>query len=250
MKNIFSKILVISILFISLTTTADYHVEKISETSGKNSLIKIWVKDNYVKVETEQNTKVYNRENDSIRYESHVLHSYWEGSLTEFINKRRLASKVPKEDQKQRKRKKKLNEDNARVTILPLKDSTDIFGYSCQKYQVLENDKLVETFYYTNKINLFKGLNYSIINMLINPISNKKAEYKNSDSYKDFITKGLIMKRDFEGKSDTLREHEEVMAVFNDEVIPDVFNIPDGYHLMPLEEIFKAESIELKNMNN
>jgi len=250
MKNIFSKILVISILFISLTTTADYYIEKISENSGKNNLVKVWIKGDYIKVETEQSSKFYNRKNDSIRYESRVLNCYWEGSLEEFINKNKLASQVSNNEQKKHKRKKKLKKDIATITIIPLKDSTNIAGYSCQKYQVLENDKLVETFYYTNKINLFKDLNYSIINTLINPRSNKKADYKNSDSYKDYVINGLIMKRDVEGDSATQTEHEEVMAVFNDEVVPDIFNIPDGCHPMPLEELFKAESIELKKMNN
>ena len=75
-------------------------------------------------------------------------------------------------------------------------------------------------------------------------ISNKN-NYLNSEIYRQYVKNGLIMKREIAHDSIQNYKTEEVINLSDDEIIPDVFSFPNGYHLQLIEEILRAEKEEL-----
>jgi len=239
MKSIYSNILIFLFLFISLAGLSDWYIESIVSSGANNGMERVWIKDSFYKSETERYSVFYNSTNDSLRIENHIIKSYWEGSYSEWKS---TTDPEPHKAGTSKKKKKKGNKTPKNVIqIKPMNDSVDIVGLIGQRYLITVNGKPVEEFFFA-KTTAYNNLNLIRIDSIKNYISPSKFKYRQSEEYYGFIKKGIILKRMITDEKGLTEDELEIISVQPEEIDPVVFNVPDGYQPLPLEQITKELS--------
>ncbi len=240
MKNIFSKILLFSALFIVISGFGDWYIEKIITNSTHEGMEKVWIKGDFYKSKSNQYSVVYNSKTDSLRYENHHLRSYWAGSFAEW--KAEIDSKKPIHSQSKDKKRSKKKSSKAKTIVLikPMNDSLEIAGLMGQKYIVIVNGEPKEEFFFYRR-SIYKEQTFNRINQIKDAFQVAKTKYRQTKDYVDFIKKGLVLKRIIMNKDGLFMDDMEMMTINSEEIDPTVFNVPDNYQPLPLEQLLNAQ---------
>lgn len=251
MKNYSTKLLIISLLFRTITVNADWFVEKNIHSNEGLTTEKIWVKDSIFKIQQPELSIVFNFRNNTILFESLKTHLNWQGSFSDFFNSMQVANQrilVTYLNQFPEKKWKevtiamnpviKLDSINRTTRIIPTKNFIDYGGLICLEYDVYSGDKKVESFYYTDQIKLYRGVDIQMINLVLDDLNLiKNYKYFDAEKYKSFADSGLIIRSEAIQNPEFQQHDIDVVLTDNSPVDPTYFNPTTGYQPTDINEL-------------
>lgn len=233
--------------------------QKVSDPDGMVNYDVMLIQDNVMKYNGTDVSFIININKNELTFIMEQSKNYWQGNPREFRESMhsamkkmmdRMMEQVP--DAQREMYKQMLGDmdemystptddeiNSVNITIEDTGETTDIAGYSSEKYLVKIDGKIVETAWISKGLDLsrdFDPRKMQEMMVQIQPNVEDDALFEYTDEYLDLMDKGFLMK-----SIDPENETTEVIKVVERNIPATELKLPDGYTKVTIDQLMQQQ---------